>query len=117
MISCPHLHGELEGVLVRDRFLRWRTREDLDRYVADLRVIAFQVPDPLDVPSVTRDPSDDYLVALAKAAKADVLCSGDGDLEDVNEVAVLSPRALVNRVNEDRRTTYGGIVGGSANAS
>src|SRR3546814_17910111 len=100
MISCPHLHGELEGVLVRDRFLRWRTREDLDRYVADLRVIAFQGPAPLDVPSVTRDPRDDYLVALAQAAQHAVLFSGDGDLGDVEAAGFMGPSSLVTPVDE-----------------
>lgn len=98
MISCPQLHAELEGVLARDRFLPWRTREQLDRYAADLRTIAYQVPDPLDVPAVTRDPNDDYLVALTAAVGADVLCSGDADLTQLTGVPVLSPQALLDHV-------------------
>lgn len=98
MISCPQLHAELEGVLARERFLRWRTREQLDRYAADLRTMAHQVSDPVDVPSVTRDPGDDYLVALTALVRADVLCSGDADLTQLSDVPVLSPRALLDLV-------------------
>jgi hypothetical protein len=39
LVACPHLLNELEAVLARDRFLRWRTREQLDRFVADLRIL------------------------------------------------------------------------------
>lgn len=89
MISCPQLHAELEGVLARERFLRWRTREQLDRYATDLRTMAHQVSDPVDVPSVTRDPGDDYLVALTALVRADVLCSGDADLTQLSDEPVL----------------------------
>lgn len=55
MVKCPWLHDELEGVLTRERFLRWRTREQLDRFVADVHVLAHRLPDPTDVPTVSRD--------------------------------------------------------------
>jgi uncharacterized protein len=84
--------------LARDRFLRWRTREQLDRFVADISVLANRLPDPVDVPAVSRDPDDDYLVALFRAAKADVVCSGDGDLAAVDGLEVLSPRDLLTRL-------------------
>jgi predicted nucleic acid-binding protein len=84
--------------LARERFLRWRTREQLDRFVADIRVLAHRLPDPTDVPAVSRDPNDDYLIALFRAAEADVLCSGDGDLAAVDGLEVLSPRDLLNRL-------------------
>jgi predicted nucleic acid-binding protein len=62
-------------------------------------VLARQVPDPSDVPSVSRDPDDDYLVALVHSAGAEVLCSGDADLAAVTEVEVRSPRALLDRLH------------------
>jgi|SRR5215210_8335441 len=98
IVSCPHLHEELEGVLARERFLRWRTRDELDHFVAGLRVLAHRVDDPVDVPSMTRDPNDDYLVALFRSSGADILCSGDGDLMTVPGLKVFSPRELLARV-------------------
>lgn len=67
LVACPLLLDELDRVLARERFLRWRSRDQLDRFVADLRALADIVDDPTDVPSVTRDPDDDYLVALAES--------------------------------------------------
>jgi predicted nucleic acid-binding protein len=56
--------------------------------------------DPPGPPAVTRDPGDDYLVALAVGAGADVLVSGDRDLTDVQVagVSVLTPRAFLERL-------------------
>jgi putative PIN family toxin of toxin-antitoxin system len=51
-------------------------------------------------PAVCRDPGDDYLVALAHAANAEVLVTGDVDLLSLEEpdVPVLTPRELVERL-------------------
>jgi uncharacterized protein len=56
--------------------------------------------DPPDPPPVTRDPGDDYLVALAVRAGADVLVSGDSDLTGpkIAGVTVLTPRAFLERL-------------------
>ena len=74
MVVCPHLVDELTVVLGRDRFLRWRTREQLDRFVADIVALADHTGDPDVVAAVTRDPNDDYLVALAVNSAA-VICT------------------------------------------
>jgi predicted nucleic acid-binding protein len=54
--------------------------------------------DPLDIPSVTRDPKDDYLVALAREAGADSLVSGDPDLTSLADpvLRVMTPRELLD---------------------
>lgn len=101
LVTCPRLLAELETVLARDRFLRWRSRDQLTRFVGDIRILAQTVPDPTEVPVVTRDPNDDYLVALVVAADADVLCSGDGDFSNIADVTVLSPAQLIARVLHD----------------
>jgi len=58
--------------------------------------------DPPDPPSVTRDPGDDYLVALAVGAGADALVSGDRDLTDLTGagVTVLTPRGLIDHLDD-----------------
>ena len=61
-------------------------------------VLVHRLPDPTEVPAVSRDPNDDYLIALFRAAGADVLCCGDGDLAAVDDLEVLSPRELLNRL-------------------
>lgn len=48
-------------------------------------------------PAVTRDPKDDYLVAIALAARADAITSGDDELHAAKDlgVEVLTPRELL----------------------
>jgi predicted nucleic acid-binding protein len=49
---------------------------------------------------VTADPDDDYLVALAVAAGADALVSGDVHLTELVDapVIVLTPRQVLERL-------------------
>jgi predicted nucleic acid-binding protein len=63
-------------------------------------VSALMLRDPPDPVAVTRDPNDDYLVALAIAAQADALVSGDRDLTDLQDppVSVLTPRTFLDRL-------------------
>lgn len=89
---------EVRTVLARDKFLRWRTREELDRFVTDIELLAEPAPDPTDVAAVFRDPDDDYLVALLRQTDADGLCSGDQDLHAVEDITVWMPAALVQEV-------------------
>lgn len=98
IVASPLLIEELRTVLARDKFLRWRTREELDRFVADIEQLAEPAPDPIEAPAVCRDPHDDYLVALFHETDADALCSGDQDLHDVGDITVWTPVALVHEV-------------------
>lgn len=98
IVASPHLLEELRTVLARERFLRWRTREELDRFVADIEQLVEAAQDPTDVPAVCRDPHDDYLVALFHETDADALCSGDQDLHTVDDLTVWAPAALVRIV-------------------
>jgi predicted nucleic acid-binding protein len=58
--------------------------------------------DPPPVKGATRDPKDDYLVVLARSAKADAIVSGDGDLHDAEliDVSVWTPRHLADLLSE-----------------
>lgn len=80
LIVSAQLLGELTDVLARKRFRRWFSAEEADAFVAALRLAATFVDDPPAVVGVTADPDDDYLVALARAAHADYLVSGDRHL-------------------------------------
>jgi len=54
--------------------------------------------DPPTVPA-TRDADDDYLVALARSAGADVIVSADHDLLDADLVGVvLSPADFISHL-------------------
>lgn len=100
LVVCPALIGELRNVLARDRFRRWISTQMADLFVTRLESEAESWDDPADVPAVTSDPKDDYLVALYRDSGADLLVSGDSDLTnlDADDVTVLTPRDLLERL-------------------
>jgi putative PIN family toxin of toxin-antitoxin system len=95
LVVSPSLLAELERVLAYDK-IRSRIRPDeAEQLVDELRRHAVIVDDPEEIErGVTRDPNDDYLVALARSAGADVLVSGD---PHITQVIGLEPPALTPR--------------------
>lgn len=70
------------------------------RFVEILRLAGTVVDDPIDAPRVCRDPDDDYLIVLARAAEASVLVSGDLDLTslDTNDPPIVTPRRFLTTI-------------------
>jgi putative PIN family toxin of toxin-antitoxin system len=97
LIASQGLLDELQRALAYPK-LRLHISEsdaaDLVRWVADSASV---VVDPDTDPSVhSRDPDDDYLLALASAHRA-ALVSGDKDLLALQgEIPVFSPRAFLD---------------------
>lgn len=100
LVVCPLLLGELGEVLMRPKFRRWITAEQVAAFVELLDREAESWDDPAEVPPVTGDAKDDYLVALHRSAKADLLVSGDPDLTELQaaDVSVLTPGELLGRL-------------------
>lgn len=100
LVMSPRLVAELRNTLQRERFRRWASEEGVDEFVAAVVLEAREFSDPDKVEPTTRDPKDDYLIALAQAANADVLVSGDLDLLDLEDppVEVLTPRSFLDRL-------------------
>jgi uncharacterized protein len=98
MILSPCLLGELQKVLGRPKFRKYVTDEEASAFIEILRREAAIVPDPTPQPGLTPDPGDDYLVALARAAGADYLVSGDTHLTGLADPRppVLTPRAFLD---------------------
>jgi predicted nucleic acid-binding protein len=61
------------------------------------------VLDDVDTPAVTRDRDDDWLVALARAADATAIVSGDRDLSEAgaSDLPVWTPRNCAVRLGRD----------------
>jgi len=97
VVICPALIDELRGVLARDRFRRWISTYESNLFVGRLESESERWADPADIPAVTGDPKDDYLVALYRDCDADLLVSGDSDLLDLEaeDVSVLTPGELL----------------------
>lgn len=82
VVTCPHLVDEIETACGRTRLRRRIPAADVNIYLLMLGTHAIQMPDPESVEETTRDRNDDYLVALARTANADLIVSGDRDLTE-----------------------------------
>jgi putative PIN family toxin of toxin-antitoxin system len=95
LLVSSALLGEVERVLQRPRFRRYVTEFEARSFVSALRGQAVIVDDPEHIEAgLTPDPGDDYLVALARSAGADVIVSGDAHLTQLTgrRPRVLTPR-------------------------
>jgi predicted nucleic acid-binding protein len=79
------------------------TPEEARRFLTELDSLVELIPDaPRPWAAVARDPDDDYLVALARAAGADALVSGDHDLTSLVGLVppVMTPAAFLAMLEE-----------------
>lgn len=100
LVISPLLIAELTDVLARPKFAPQAAEGRAEAYIAALAGDALRIDDPRDRPRVSPDEDDDYLVALARAARADMIVSGDGHLTELTDVdpPVLTPRQFVERL-------------------
>lgn len=105
LVVSPALLEELSGVLARPKFASATRSGRAVDFVEALRAGATMFEDAPNAAPITRDPKDDYLVRLARAAGAVVLVSGDRDLLEagIADVEVLTPRAFIDRMDTSPR--------------
>ena len=102
---CVETLAELEKVLDRGKFDRYRTRESRRAFVATIRRRShlFTV-EPTRLSAIDppcRDPGDNQFLALALAAEADVLVSSDDDLLVLNPwhgIPIVTPAEFLARL-------------------
>jgi putative PIN family toxin of toxin-antitoxin system len=97
LIVSPALLAELAEVLRRDKFRRYTSTEEADKFFMQVARRGVPFLDPPAVPGVTPDPKDDYLVALAQVGQADALVSGDRAVlgARVPGLSIVTPRTAV----------------------
>jgi uncharacterized protein len=89
LVSSPALLTEFADVINRPKFQAILTRSGTasEQMLEELRQLAEIIdPPPLSSP-VCRDPDDDAVLALAVAARADLIVSGDADLLSLGSYA------------------------------
>ena len=98
LIVSAQLLDELTGVLARPKITRIVPSERSQLFVEAVEGVSVAVDDPAETPAIVRDRRDDYLVALALAAHADRLVTGDADLLELigTGVIICTPLALLN---------------------
>ena len=99
-IVCPRLLNELGGVLARPKIAQRVDPTTASDFTLWLERVAAVEPDPGDIPSVSPDPNDDYLVALALIGRAQAIVSGDAHLLGLTSAnpRVLSPTAFATLI-------------------
>lgn len=103
LIVSNKLLAELEGVLLRHKFRRYVTLDEVERYLQLLQSTAELVDDPPQpATSLSADPKDDYLIALAEVCNASALISGDVHLTSAlnQSVVIVDPRTFMNSIRE-----------------
>ena len=103
LVSSPALLAELAEVIGRAKFdaILVQSNTSRERALAEVRQLADVVePLPLAHP-VCRDPDDDHVLALALAAKAELIVSGDNDLRSMKSfenIAIVAPAEAVTMI-------------------
>jgi putative PIN family toxin of toxin-antitoxin system len=102
LVVSPTLLAELSTVLARPKFARRAAGDRASAYVRTLAAGASRPDDPVQRAALSPDPGDDYLIALARAASADVIVSGDRHLTGLvsPRPPVLTPRQFLERLRE-----------------
>lgn len=100
LVVSPQLLAEVAEVLERPKFGRWADEGRGAAYAAAFAARAEIHSDPAPTPA-TRDPKDDYLIALARQAAVDAVVSVDRDLleADVNDVAIITPAEFLAQLD------------------
>jgi putative PIN family toxin of toxin-antitoxin system len=101
LVVSPQLIAELADVLGRPKFALQASEGRAEAYIAGLAGDAIQIEDPPDPPALSPDSGDDYLIALARAARADVIVSGDSHLTQLVDTKppALTPREFAEQLN------------------
>jgi uncharacterized protein len=82
VVACPRLFLEFERGLEKPYFRSRLDATEASELLRTFRLLAITLPDPPVLRGVLRDPTDDYLVELARAGRAEAIVTGDRDLLD-----------------------------------
>lgn len=105
LVSAPVLLEELARVLRYPRLQRYYDTAQRDRFVALIAALSELVELPEEIPPISRDPTDDRVIACAVVGRADGIVSGDRDLLDLREVGgipILTAAQFLEWMEDDR---------------
>ena len=98
LLTSPALLAELRAVLRRDKFRPYVSLDEVDEFLVLIQreSTAMEDPEPAAAP-LSEDPGDEYLIRLARVARADALVSGDPHLTRLrSRIPVESPREFLD---------------------
>jgi uncharacterized protein len=98
LVISEDLLAEIADVGERSHVRKYFDHDKLQAFISLLREFGDLVEDPTNRPKIARDPDDDYLLALSKKAKADVLVTGDKGLlvlGDHGRTRIMKPKEFI----------------------
>ena len=100
IVVSPLLLAEIRKVFERPGLRRFFDLDAALELLASIEGAAVLHPDPSTGPAVSRDPADDYLLALSRVANVDLLVSGDRDLLAISDYdpPIVAPRFLLDEL-------------------
>ena len=107
VISSPTLIGELAEVIGRDKFdaILVQSQTSREHMLDEVRRLVELIDAPRLPRPVCRDPDDDAVLAVAIAAQADFIVSGDNDLlvlKAYQNIPILTPVAALELIAQQR---------------
>ena len=84
LVVCNHLLAEVERTLALPRIAVRMADGRAPEVLSLIRSEATVAGDPVDPPARSRDPDDDYLLALAESTRS-ILVTGDADLLELRD--------------------------------
>jgi uncharacterized protein len=102
IIVSADVVAELNGVLDREKFNRYVTEEERERFLRSLLREAELIEQKIQL---CRDPKDDKVLELAVDGDADCIVSGDEDLlmlDPFRGIPILGPDKFLDTLSEDR---------------
>lgn len=103
LICSPALWAEFKAVIARPKFDLILARANISRedVLAQVRLLVEMIEPPPAAMSVSRDPDDDAVLALAVAAQVDLVVSGDDDLlalKSYQGIPIVTPAQAVAQI-------------------
>jgi uncharacterized protein len=97
LVVSEQLLAELGRAFKYPKLASRISAEEAEAFIELLRSTALIASDAASPPRLSRDAGDDYLLALASSNFA-ILVSGDQDLLEVKDAAVMSARSFLSRL-------------------
>lgn len=97
LVVSEQLIDELSRAFAYPKLRARVSQEEADALIGLLRAGATVLADPPSASVRSRDPGDDYLLALAAASRA-ILVTGDSDLVALKDLPIETPAAFLARL-------------------
>lgn len=100
-VTAPALLEEMARVLTYPKLRRYYDDDTRDRFLALVAALSEIVALALEIPTISRDPDDDRVIACAVVGRAGVIVSDDKDLlslQRVGRIPILTAAAFLARL-------------------